>query len=392
MSAAVPATRSATLPYYPALTGLRAVAAYFLFFYHFGLPIALVTPLSERATHHLYVSTDMLCVLSGFVIATRYQDSIRWEWTWWRGYLWRRFARIYPVYFILNTLVLAYVYLPIRNGQIVNNLLLIFLSETLLRGFSSTLKFVGLPQAWSLTVEECFYLSAPFLLLAWRRWGGLGALTFMLTVLSIGLGLTALLSGHPELHGLFGSYKHLFNYTFFGRVSEFVVGVALARWWAAQPLIFTSSWPWRTTLGILLMGTTLGILVWLNSPLDWYDGLRYPSAIAIKLLVFPLGLAWLMAGLLAEHSWVRTVLASRLVQLLGRSSYFFYLIHIGLFSIWWRGLFGQQATGWQFLATVLLSVVGFRLVEEPLRRWVLARTLGSQRTRHDKGEAAQDAT
>ncbi|MGI4820540.1 MAG: acyltransferase family protein [Janthinobacterium lividum] len=389
MSVAAPAIRPTTLPYYPALTGLRTVAAYFLFFYHFGLPQALLTPLSEHVTRHLYVSTDMLCVLSGFVIATRYQSNITWTRTWWRGYLWRRFARIYPVYFILNTLVLAYVYLPVRHGQVLNNLLLIFLSETLLRGFSSTLKFVGLPQAWSLTVEECFYLSAPFLLLAWRRWGGGGILTSMLAVLSIGLGLTALLSGQPELHGLFGSYKHLFNYTFFGRVSEFVVGIALARWWAARPLALTPRWPWRTALGIVLMATTLGILVWIDSPLDWYDGLRYPSAIAVKLLVFPLGMAWFMAGLLAERSWLYAVLATRIMQLLGRSSYFFYLVHIGVFSIWWRGVFGREATGWQFLATVLISVAGFRLLEEPLRRWVLARTLGNERTSHDKGDTSQ---
>jgi peptidoglycan/LPS O-acetylase OafA/YrhL len=388
MPATAPPLRPTALPYYPALTGLRVVAAYFLFFYHFGLPHALLTPLSEHVTKHLYVSTDMLCVLSGFVIATRYQSSISWTRAWWRDYLWRRFARIYPVYFILNTLVLAYVYLPVRHGQILNNLLLVFLSETLLRGFSSTLKYVGLPQAWSLTVEECFYLSAPFLLLAWRRWGGVGALFFMLTVLSTGLGLTALLSGHSELHGLFGSYKHLFNYTFFGRVSEFVVGASVARWWITRPSSPTSGWPWRTTLGILLMAATLGVLVWIDSPLDWYDGLRYPSAIAVKILVFPLGMAWLLVGLLTEHSWLRTVLATSIMQLLGRSSYFFYLVHIGVFSIWWRGIFGDKATGWQFLATVLLSVAGFRLLEEPLRRWILARTLGSQRIIHKKGDAS----
>jgi peptidoglycan/LPS O-acetylase OafA/YrhL len=130
-------------------------------------------------------------------------------------------------------------------------------------------------------------------------------------------------------------------------------------------------------------------LVWIDSPLDWYDGLRYPSAIAVKLLVFPLGMAWFMAGLLAERSWLYAVLATRIMQLLGRSSYFFYLVHIGVFSIWWRGVFGREATGWQFLATVLISVAGFRLLEEPLRRWVLARTLGNERTSHDKGDASQ---
>jgi peptidoglycan/LPS O-acetylase OafA/YrhL len=390
MSAAAPTLRPASLPYYPALTGLRAVAAYFLFFYHFGFPIALFSPLAERATRHLYVSTDMLCVLSGFVIAIRYQDSVHWTWAWWRRYLWRRLARIYPTYFILNGLVLAYVYLPVPPGKGLNSLLLVFLSQTLLRGFSSTLKFVGLPQAWSLTVEECFYFSAPVLLLAWRRWGGLGALAFILSAVGLGLGLTALLSGRPTLHGLFGSYHHLFNYTFFGRVSEFVTGAAVARWWAStEQLDAMPRWPWRTTTGLLLMASTLCVLIWVNSPIDWYDGLVYPVAIGFKIAIFPLGMAVLLAGLISERSWLRTFLSNSLIQLLGRSSYFFYLVHIGLFSIWWRGMFGTKATGWQFLATVLLSIAGFRLLEEPLRRWILARTLGNERTSHDKGDASQ---
>jgi peptidoglycan/LPS O-acetylase OafA/YrhL len=87
--------------------------------------------------------------------------------------------------------------------------------------------------------------------------------------------------------------------------------------------------------------------------------------------------ALLLAGLLAERSWLRTVLATRLMQALGRSSYFFYLFHVGLFSIWWQKWFGPLAnSGWQYLATVVCSEIGYRFLEEPLRRWVLRHTLG----------------
>jgi peptidoglycan/LPS O-acetylase OafA/YrhL len=389
MPVAAPAIRPTTLPYYPALTGLRAVAAYFVFFLHFGLPVALRTPSSERVTAQLFVGVGMFFVLSGFVIATRYQDSVLWTRAWWRRYLWRRVARIYPVYFILNGFTLAHVYLPVPPGKGMNSLLLVFLSQTLLRGFSSTLKFVGIPQAWSLTVEECFYFTAPVLLLAWRRRGLGGAIAFVLAMVSIGLGLTALLSGRPALHGLFGSYKHLFNYTYFGRVLEFVAGVGLARWWAKRPVQPSPTWPWRTILGVLLIAATIGTLAWVNSPIDWYDGQRYPQATVLNSFVFPVGVVVLLAGLLAERSWLRALLATKLVQELGRSSYFFYLVHVGLFSIWWRAHFGWEATGWQFLATIVVSELGFRLLEEPLRRWVLARTLGNERTSHDKGDASQ---
>lgn len=364
----------ARLPYYPALTGLRAVAAYLVFFLHFrfvGQPEWLV-----RLTGQGYVGVGMFFVLSGFVIATRYPGRESLTRAWWGRYLWRRVARIYPVYFLLNGWALSRIYWPLPPGQAGNSLFLVALSQSMLRGFSNTLKFVGLPQGWSLTVEECFYLSAPLLLLAWHRRGWAGAAGFGALVLSSGLLLTALCAGRPELHGLFGSYHHLFNFTFFGRVFEFVLGVGLARWWAGRPAA-AGRRPWLTLAGALLMALAVGLLASLRSPIDTYDGLRYPAAIATNILLFPAGVALLLAGLLAENTWLRHVLASRLTQALGRSSYFFYLLHVSPFSIWW-----QQHFGWgrhillQFAATVVLSELGYRLVEKPVHRWLLARTVG----------------
>ncbi|MGI4762598.1 MAG: acyltransferase family protein [Janthinobacterium lividum] len=378
MSVSTLATAEAPPPparpaYYPALTGLRAVAAYLVFFLHFrfmGQPDWLV-----RLTGQGYVGVGMFFVLSGFVIATRYQGTVRLTRAWWGRYLWRRVARIYPVYFLLNGWALSRLYWPLPPGQAGNSLFLIALSQSMLRGFSNTLKFVGLPQGWSLTVEECFYLSAPLLLLLWQRRGWTGAAGFAALLASSGLLLTALCAGRPELHGLFGSYRHLCNFTFFGRVLEFVLGVGLARWWASRPAAANGRGTWRTLAGALAMALAIGLLAALRSPIDTYDGLRYPAAIATNILLFPAAVALLLAGLLSESTRLRQVLASRLAQALGRSSYFFYLLHVSPFSVWW-----QQHFGWgrhillQFAATVLLSELGYRLLEQPVHRWLLACT------------------
>lgn len=371
LAAAAPA-RPAPAPYYPALTGLRAVAAYLVFFLHFrfvGQPDWLV-----RITGQGYVGVGMFFVLSGFVIATRYQGTVQLTRAWWGRYLWRRVARIYPVYFLLNGWALSRIYWPLPPGQVGNSLFLIALSQSMLRGFSNTLKFVGLPQGWSLTVEECFYLSAPLLLLAWQRRGAAGALGFVAATVGSGLLLTALCAGRPELHGLFGSYHHLFNFTFFGRVLEFVLGVGLARWWAGRPSpAGAGRGPWLTVAGAGLMALAVAGLVGLRSPIDTYDGLRYPAATALNIGLFPAGVVLLLAGLLRESSWLRRALASQLAQALGRSSYFFYLLHVSPLSVWW-----QQHFGWgrhilaQFAVTVLLSELGYRLVERPVHRWLLA--------------------
>ncbi|MGI4866636.1 MAG: acyltransferase family protein [Janthinobacterium lividum] len=375
MPAAPAAPRPATLPYYPALTGLRAVAAYLVFAHHFRP--ADSPGWYERLSGQLFVGVSLFFVLSGFVIATRYQQGVRLTGPWWGHYLWRRVARIYPVYFLLNGWSLYQQLFPILPGQWGNKLLLIFISQSLLRGFSNTLLYVGLPQGWSLTVEECFYFTAPLLLLWQRRWRG-APLAFVGLLLAVGLALTALCSGRPALHGLFGSYKALLYYTFFGRALEFMLGVLLARWWAersAAGATTDAGRPWRTLGGAALLAATVGLLVWVNSPIDFYQGPRYPIAIALNNVLFPAGAVLLLAGLLAERSWLRTLLATKVLQALGRSSYFFYLLHVGVFSVWWHARFGWgQYIGGQFVATVLLSLLGYRLLEAPLRRWLLARS------------------
>lgn len=352
------------------------MAAYLVFLLHFR-PIAI--PGWYKQLHaQFFVGVSMFFVLSGFVIASRYQGSVQWSRPWWRRYVWRRVARIYPVYFLLNGLSLLQQLLPVPPGRGANRLLLALLSQSLLRGFSDTLMFVGLPQGWSLTVEECFYATVPLLLLWQRRWRA-APLAFAGMVLAAGLGLVALCSGRPALHGLFGSYRALFNFYYFGRVLEFVAGVLLARWWAARGGTRPSAgeqWPWRTSAGVALMVLTVALLAWVDSPNDIYQGLRDPVATALNNLLFPVGMVLLLAGLLTEPSWLRWVLATPLLQALGRSSYCFYLLHVGVLSIWWYHTFGGgRYIGGQFVATLLLAELGYRLLEEPLRRWILARTI-----------------
>ncbi len=102
--------------YYPALTGIRAVGAFLVFFVHFR-PIG--TPeLVGRIATAFYITLSMFFVLSGFAIAHRYQHSVRLDRQWWRSYFWHRAARIYPTYLLLNTAALARVYWPLRLSAI----------------------------------------------------------------------------------------------------------------------------------------------------------------------------------------------------------------------------------------------------------------------------------
>jgi peptidoglycan/LPS O-acetylase OafA/YrhL len=366
--------------YYPALTGIRAIAAYLVFFVHFR-PAGTPEPVG-RVLSAFFITLSMFFVLSGFVIASRYQGNVQLTRGWWREYFWRRVARIYPVYFVLNSSALFHVYWPWPEGKTANTLLLISLSESMLRGFSNTLKYVGLPQGWSLTPEECFYFSVPVLLVLWQRRGILGAVGFVLVTFATGVVLTLLCQGRPALHGLFGTWHHLFGFTFFGRVFEFVLGVGLARWWGGRPSGQAAGRPWLTLAGLLWMAVTVGILAWINSPQTPYDGNVYPSTIFFNIIVFPIGMTLFLAGLLAERSWVRQFLSTRLIHALGQRSFVFYLLHVGVFSIWWHDTFGWgRHIFLQFFATIALAEIGHRFWEAPMHRWILARTVGYKKRR-----------
>ncbi len=387
MSTSPPLSRPLAPAYYPALTGIRALGAFLVFFVHFrpaGTP-----ELVGRVATAFYITLSMFFVLSGFAIAHRYQQSLRMSWGWWRDYFWHRAARIYPTYLLLNTAALARVYWPIPAGKLGNTLLLVFLSESLLRGFSNTLKYVGVPPGWSLTPEECFYVTLPLLLLLWQRRGILAAVGFVLAMLTIGLVLTALCQGRPELHGFFGTYHHLFNFTFFGRVLEFSFGVGLARWWGGRPSGHTTGWPRLTIAGGLAVIATIAALAWIDSPQTPYDGNLYPSTILLNIVVFPLSMTFLLAGLLAESSWLRTWLATPWMDEAGKRSYFFYLLHVGLLSVWWHDTFGwgRHIFG-QLLVTALLAEIGYRCFERPLHRWILARTVNRPKTTAGQPAAA----
>src|SRR5215831_10676263 len=92
------------------LTGLRAIAAALVFFYHWFFTHAAAWPLWARAPFDVgYVGVPIFFALSGFLIAVRYTDALAEGRISFGRYCLNRFARIYPLYFFVLT---AFVVLP----------------------------------------------------------------------------------------------------------------------------------------------------------------------------------------------------------------------------------------------------------------------------------------
>ncbi len=147
----------------PALTALRMVAALLVFLYHFAPDAPGILGVAASEGH---VGVTVFFVLSGFLITLRSRERMaqgRFELA---DYFVRRVTRIVPLYLVV--LVVS----GLARGDL--ELSLVRLPEwTLTQGlFSRSLHELWIPTSWSLTVEECFYATAPLLVLALARGRG----------------------------------------------------------------------------------------------------------------------------------------------------------------------------------------------------------------------------
>jgi peptidoglycan/LPS O-acetylase OafA/YrhL len=353
----------------PALTGVRALAAFLVFFHHHPTPFLVVGPLLLWLEMH--VGVTLFFVLSGFVITWRYDRKGPARESFLRGYFVNRFARIYPLYLFLAVPTMLF------YGERAAHVW--FLNLTVFSCFGS-----GIPQAWSLRVEECFYLAAPLILLAWRRH----------PLLPLGIAAAVLLALYPvatlpSADGILGPPRYLFLYTFFGRFFEFYVGIRLAKHVARARASERAprAFPIFTLAGGAgIVAVIVGLAALHAASAQTYVyGLYHPAGIALNNLVLPVFIAAFYRGLIQEKTLLQRLLSTRLAILLGRSSYAFYLIHVGIVREYMlrafvlaAGLFGAGAyaaagsfvhsVGGLFLLVNIFSILLYKIVEAPANR------------------------
>lgn len=346
----------------PALTGLRAVAAWAVFLHHYN-PAPAGT-FAYRLFAQGYVGVSVFFVLSGFLIQYRYADKVLTGCAWsWRAYARNRLARIFPLYVLVLMLTVA---VNVGMGRAMN-WPLFGLNLTLLKGLFDDYKFSGVAQSWSLTVEVCFYTLAPLLFVCLRRWGA-----FFLTATLTGLGvllwaiLTQTNGAADSTGGFFGNLPFVLFYTFFGRAFEFVLGMVLAQCWQQE------RWPrlpFATVTGLALMGGCIGWQTCVLTITTNADALFW-SEVGVYNYLLPVGIVLLLAGLIRERTVLGRLLAQPILQALGRSSYAFYLIHVGILPKLLQKT-GLADAGWALFGWLMLIAYGlYEWVENPLNRWL----------------------
>jgi peptidoglycan/LPS O-acetylase OafA/YrhL len=240
----------------PGLDLLRALAIIVVVLYHTGI-FGFALP---NDVHRFgWIGVDLFFVLSGYLIGGQLLASVaRGQGINFRRFFARRALRILPAYFAVLAI---YFSLPsLREFPEISPLwkFLLSVQNIGLRGGTA------FSHAWSLAIEDQFYLVLPLLLLLVSRWKRAGIIIPCLVVLG-GLALRGFLAWqNPGDGGVsFRGFQLWIYYPTWTRLDPLVFGVVLAaiekfrpNWW--EQLIDAARWLWLPGLVAIVYGLYLG--------------------------------------------------------------------------------------------------------------------------------------
>jgi len=242
----------------PGLDLLRALAIIVVVIYHAAL---FGFKLPGRVDRFGWIGVDLFFVLSGYLIGGQLLAPLAREQSIKLGrFFARRVLRIMPAYFV----VLA-IYFLLPSWREYSEM-----SQPLWKFLLSVQNIVlhggtAFSHAWSLAVEDQFYLGLPFLLLfLYRRPRAAIIIPFLIVFGGILL-RTFLAWKNPSIDGgvSFRAFQAWIYYPTWTRLDPLVFGVALAaierfrpEWW--QRLINCAPWLWLPGLGLIAYALYLG--------------------------------------------------------------------------------------------------------------------------------------
>lgn len=347
----------------PALTSLRFFAALHVVAHHYLMPLVESRPLLETLVSYGYSSVSFFYVLSGFVLTHvyRYEETPAAPTR--RRFWWKRFARIYPIYFVA---LIAYAPFVIEHRFASGRLLTASTKLLVSAGVNLAALQAWLPQlssswnapSWSISVEVFFYLVFPWLC-PWllRRPRPLRALavTWLLGVslptLAIALHLSpATASPSAAVLAPYLRYSPLLH------LPSFAFGILLRK--LRDETRISAIW---LPIGLLLLGVTVCLA---------------PSA--LRPVLRSTGLLPFFGILLLAASNPRSKLTSPLhhpcLVFLGDASYSLYILQVPVWLWLWPILSpvgGSAARLAYLVSVVVIAVLAHVWIEIPVRSWLM---------------------
>jgi peptidoglycan/LPS O-acetylase OafA/YrhL len=240
----------------PGLDLLRALAIILVVIYHAGI---FGFTLPHRLHRFGWIGVDLFFVLSGYLIGGQLLAPLaRKQPMNLPRFFSRRALRIMPAYFVV---LAVYFCLPsLREFREISPLwkFLISIQNINLRGGTA------FSHAWSLAIEDQFYLALPLLLIFINRWNR-AAFIIPLAVFTGGLALRGTLAYlNPGESGVsFSGFQKFIYYPTWTRLDPLVFGVVLAALEKFRPSLWNrlmnfAPWLWLPGLAAIAYGLALG--------------------------------------------------------------------------------------------------------------------------------------
>jgi peptidoglycan/LPS O-acetylase OafA/YrhL len=362
-----------------ALTGVRAILAWWVVTLHFGLELVSWAP-ARTVLGAGYIAVDVFFVLSGFVLARRYADDVFATWASRKEFWRRRFARLYPLY-VVSLFVGIMAGAPRTTEALLAwpGLKRIAEQLLLLNAWDHRAMFAHNWAAWSLSAEAFFYLLFPWLL-PWVRVLSVGRRRTLLGVcwLAVLIAPTLYMRLNPDhlsaplAMGDDALWSYYLMFHPFLHVPLFVAGICAALLSArpnsgnASTLALTLGLRSRRWAAGISTVTVVGILVGGGVPYTYLvSGALLPLVV---LLIVGLDAGRRAQPETSRPSW----LAWGPLVTLGHASYATYILHVPVFWLLVRHVpDAWESPAWviaYLVAMLPISLVAWRFIEEPLRR------------------------
>ena len=312
------------MQYRPEIDGIRAIAILSVVLFHANLQIADVKILPGG-----FLGVDIFFVLSGYLISAIILKSLRSESFNIFDFFERRVRRLIPSLLIVVTfsLVISNFYLDFQSRMnLVDTVYasisftsnIYFYLENSYWAIDSQLR--PLLHTWSLSVEEQFYLFAPFLLILLSKTKK--SLMFLITLIIFLVGASHILSIQV---------KELSFYMPYTRAWEFLCGT----------LVFLLDEKYTESINYKRkkMLSYLGFILVLLSLIFFNKDTVHPSILTVPLI---LGVMLLLVSPGVNNNLIVKSLQIWPMRFLGRISYSLYLWHFAVFALY-RNLYGQPS-------------------------------------------------
>lgn len=393
------------------LTGIRFVAAFWVFAYHLQGPFnvlgLLAIPVIGDVMRVGRLGVDLFFALSGFILThtylTRMGQAAKVKAT--LRFWWLRLARIYPVHLVMLVIAGLAVFAQARleGGSVdrdwwnpidfIKNLLLIQeWGPNPERGWN----FV----AWSLSMEWLAYLFFPLLVVVlWRMHKKVP--TFVLVIAwfvvltpLVGYGLG---TSDPYYTNNWGSTYRIGTEFIAGAITYLIVQrlVDGGRLVQRGAEVLSVLLPLAVVAGAVILAR----LPTAQPPANAVNPDAEPLPPYFHLALVPLLIAWIGALALARGGMARA-LSTKAMVLGGFISYSLYMTHLVWMGLWRAGMNAAGIEGGAMYALgVVALIVGamviawlmWRVVEEPAREWMRG-LVGTRRTpTEEAGEAIVEA-